>query len=324
GLPERADGQGPPEAIPKEQLELRRVGGQRPLRESREPHESRGFLILPARERARPPHIRHARLTHHAIGFGHGLPRVVDILLRRGHGALPARHLALRQGATLEEILACRRQLLLPIELALLGGEHRPRVARYFTRSRRALAASCSRRASSERTGAAAPARGVCPCDAGGVARMTAERPSRTIRQRAAEELSTASGRQLGEEGQPLRGLLAPDLRDLEIAIVGQALLVAPEILVEPLDLLVRPGAGEGRPVQDVELGDLGRVELTRLGNGGFLIVAEGPILDACFLVLLAEALHRKLVCALGPVAGHAASVAEGPGTLCLTLVPAR
>src|SRR5499426_2268787 len=199
-----------------------------------------------------------------------------------------------------------------------------PRVARYFTRSRRALAASCSRRASSERTGAAAPARGVCPCDAGGVARMTAESPSMRIRQRAAEELSMASGRQPGEEGQPLRGLLAPDLRDLAIAIVGQALLVAPEILVEPLDLLVRPGAGEGGAVQDVQLGDLGRVELTRFGNGGFLVVAEGPILDARFLVLLAEALHRELVCALGPVAGHAASVAEGPGTLCLPLVPAH
>src|SRR5215470_17967593 len=189
------------------------------------------------------------------------------------------------------------------------------RVARYLARSRRALAASCSRRASSERTGAAEPARGVCPCDAGGVARMMAERPSTRIGRRAAEELSMASGRQPGEEGQPLRGLLAPDLRDLAIAIVGQTLLVAPEILVEPLDLLVRPGAGEGRAVQDVQLGYLGRVELTRLGNGGFLVVAEGPILDACFLVLLAEALHRELVCALGPVAGHAASVAEGPGT---------
>src|SRR5215470_5362618 len=187
------------------------------------------------------------------------------------------------------------------------------RVARYLARSRRALAASCSRRASSERTGAAEPARGVCPCDAGGVARMMAERPSTRIGRRAAEELSMASGRQPGEEGQPLRGLLAPDLRDLAIAIVGQTLLVAPEILVEPLDLLVRPGAGEGRAVQDVQLGYLGRVELTRLGNGGFLVVAEGPILDACFLVLLAEALHRELVCALGPVAGHVASVAEGP-----------
>src|SRR5262249_62294887 len=96
------------------------------LLESREPPEPPVFLILPARERARPPHIRHARLTHHAIGFGHGLPRVVDILLRRGHCALPGPHLALRHGATLEEILACRRQLLLPIELALLRGQHRP------------------------------------------------------------------------------------------------------------------------------------------------------------------------------------------------------
>src|SRR5262244_2830248 len=96
------------------------------------------------------------------------------------------------------------------------------------------------------------------------------------------------SGRRRGEKGQPLRGLLAPDLRDLAVAIAGQALLVAPEIVVEALDLLVRPGGGEGRAVQDVELGALGRVELASLRDGGLLLLAEGPVLNARLLVLLA------------------------------------
>src|SRR5262245_59804809 len=119
-----------------------------------------------------------------------------------------------------------------------------------------------------------------------------------------------ASGRRYGEEGQPLRGLLAPDLRDLAVAIAGQPLLVTPEIVVETLDLLVRLGAGDGRAVQDVELGALGREELANLRDGRFLLLAERSVFDARLLVLLAEAFHGQLVCALRTLSSHAASVA--------------
>src|SRR5262245_689643 len=116
-----------------------------------------------------------------------------------------------------------------------------------------------------------------------------------------------ASGRRRSEEGQPLRGLRAPDLRDLAVAIAGQTLLVTPEIVVEALDLLVRLGTGDGRAVQDVELGALGRVELADLRDGNLLLLAERSVFDARLLVLLAEAFHGQLVRALRPQFGRAA-----------------
>src|SRR5262249_60303594 len=82
--------------------------------------------VRAAREGTRAAQARTARLAHHAIGLGHGLPRLVQVLLRRRHRTLPRPHFALRQGAPLEEILASRRQLLLSVELSLLSGEHGP------------------------------------------------------------------------------------------------------------------------------------------------------------------------------------------------------
>src|SRR5215831_9250148 len=145
---------------------------------------------------------------------------------------------------------------------------------------------------------------------------MRATAPGRKARPPTTEGLSMASGQRRGEEGQPLRGLRAPDLRDLAVAIARQALLVAPEIVVEVLDLLMRLGAGDGRVVQDVELGALGREELADLRDGGLLLLAERSVFDALLLVLLAEALHGQLIRALRALIGHAASVAEGPGSL--------
>src|SRR5215831_1299936 len=124
------------------------------------------------------------------------------------------------------------------------------------------------------------------------------------------------SGRMTSAMSYILRRLTATHPRNLAVAIARPALLVAREIVVEVLDLLMRLGAGDGRAVQDVELGALGREELADLRDGGLLLLAERSVFDALLLVLLAEALHGQLIRALRALIGHAASVAEGPGSL--------
>src|SRR5262249_24739654 len=106
------------------------------------------------------------------------------------------------------------------------------------------------------------------------------------------------------------------DRLDLAVAVAGQPVLVAPQLLVELLDLLGRLGLAQGGVVEDLQLGTLRLVDLAGLGDGGPLRVGEGPLVGAGLLVLLPEALHRQLVGALGGVVGgHAPSVAEpAPG----------
>ena len=62
---------------------------------------------------------------------------------------------------------------------------------------------------------------------------------------------------------------LAPDLGDLAVAVAGQRLQVAPEILVEQLDLLTSPGLAERGLVEDLALGGLCLGDLAGLGDGG-------------------------------------------------------
>src|SRR5262245_31543661 len=100
------------------------------------------------------------------------------------------------------------------------------------------------------------------------------------------------------------RGGLA-DRLDLAVALAGQPVLVAPQLLVELRDLLGRLGLAQRGLVEDLQLGTLRLVDLASLGDRGSLRVGQGPIVAATgLLILLPEALHRQLVGALGGVVG--------------------
>src|SRR5262249_6286989 len=135
-----------------------------------------------------------------------------------------------------------------------------------------------------QRAGRAARPR-ARPMRAGSVpATGTRESPTRPPRQRKGDgRASTASAwspLRRGHGTRRLRGLPAPDLGDLAIAVAGQPLLVAPQVVVQALDLLGGGGPGQSRLVQDVQLRDLRRVELAGLGDGGLLLLGQGPVLD--------------------------------------------
>src|SRR6478672_5732404 len=119
--------------------------------------------------------------------------------------------------------------------MASTGG----RVARYFAMSRLALAASLS---SWLESGAVEDERGLCANDTEETPAKSAAAARRRVR---SGRLSIGSGGRAGEAARPLRGLLAPDLGDLAVPLAGQSLLVAAEIVVQPLDLLVGGGAGQ-------------------------------------------------------------------------------
>src|SRR6266496_3247061 len=126
------------------------------------------------------------------------------------------------------------------------------------------------------------------------------------ITKRGARRFSIGSGGGADEATRPLRGLLAPDLGYLAVPLAGQPLFVAAEVVVQPLDLLVGHGAGEGGLVQDVQLGNLRGVELAGIGDGSLLLRGERAFVDARLFVLLPEALHRQLERALRSLVGHA------------------
>src|SRR6266542_1610044 len=97
----------------------------------------------------------------------------------------------------------------------------------------------------------------------------------------------------------------SPDLGDLAIAIVREALVVAPKILVQLCDLLVGTGLAKRRLVEDLAFGDLRAVDLAGLGNRSLLLVRERALIGAGFRILLPETLHRELERALRSVVGH-------------------
>src|SRR5207248_9270219 len=102
-----------------------------------------------------------------------------------------------------------------------------------------------------------------------------------------------------------LRRRLAPDLADLAVAVAHQPLHIAPQMLVQQLDLLMGPGLAERGSVENLPLGALRREDLTDLGDGGLLGIGERAITDVGLLVLLLEALHCQLERALGGVVRH-------------------
>src|SRR5580765_2384368 len=193
--------------------------------------------------------------------------------------------------------------------MASTGG----RVARYFAMSRLALAASLSRLES----GAVEDERALCANDTEDAPARSAAAARRRVR---SGRLSIGSDGRAGEAARPLRGLLAPDLGDLAVPLAGQPLLVAAEIVVQPLDVLVGGGAGQSSLVQDVQLRHFGGVKLAGVGDGRLLLFGERAVVDARFLVLLAEALHCQLVRALRSLVGHGLSVAEVAPSLFLPL----
>ena len=102
-----------------------------------------------------------------------------------------------------------------------------------------------------------------------------------------------------------LRRRLAPDLGDLAVAVAHQPLHIAPQILVQQLDLLTGRGLAERGLVENLPLGALRPVDLAGLGDGALLGVGERAITDVGLLVLLLKALHCQLERALGGVVGH-------------------
>src|SRR5947199_172922 len=91
--------------------------------------------------------------------------------------------------------------------------------------------------------------------------------------------------------------------------VASQPLEVPPHPLVELLDFLLGLRLGERILVEDLALGDLGLVDVSRLGDADLLRVCERALLlDRGLPVLLAQPLHRELVRCLRAVARHRAS----------------
>src|SRR5213592_1357336 len=83
-----------------------------------------------------------------------------------------------------------------------------------------------------------------------------------------------------------------PDLVDLPVTLASQPLEVAPHLFVELLDFLVGLRLGERILVEDLALGDLGLVDVSRLGDADLLRVCERALLlDRGLPVLLAQPL---------------------------------
>src|ERR1700682_3101781 len=121
-----------------------------------------------------------------------------------------------------------------------------------------ALAASLSSRADSDGVAEAeAGARGLWAGDPDVPERTRAVATTMGTNLEGTDGLNIGPVRRSGGRARRLRGLLAPDLGYLAVALARQPLLVAPEIVVQPLDLLVGGGAGKRGLVQDVQLGDL-------------------------------------------------------------------
>src|SRR3989475_11691940 len=97
-----------------------------------------------------------------------------------------------------------------------------------------------------------------------------------------------------------------PDLVDLPVTLASQPLEVGPHLFAELLDFLVALRLDERILVEDLTLGDLGLVDVSRLGEARLLRVCERPLLlDRGLPVLLAQPLHRELVRCLRAVARH-------------------
>ena len=104
---------------------------------------------------------------------------------------------------------------------------------------------------------------------------------------------------------ESLRRRFAPDLADLAVAVARQPLVIAPQIVVQQLDLLTGRSLAERGPVENFSLGGLRREDLTDLSDGGLLGVGERVLIDVGLLVLLPEALHCQFERALWGVVGH-------------------
>jgi len=101
------------------------------------------------------------------------------------------------------------------------------------------------------------------------------------------------------------------DRLKLALLIITQTLEVAAIPLLQFGSLLRFPHRPDRRAVQDLRLGDLGRVHALDLRDLGALFFAERSFFDAFRRILAAQTLHGELVCALRGLVGHTESIVD-------------